>query len=533
MRDFQRSPFFRDVTVIERGYKMDRHIRALKKKLTSNSDSYEVMDALEDLQGDWSWSLSGEPASYWRARLLSEQAPLVLQAMNSFSKLGPLCLLIESELTQVVRETPHWFVKCQGLKLLGKIRKRLGEGQDAILEALADSHWKVRGQAAKSLRKGLKTDRVVAALKSACQDDDPYPRKHALKTLSQLSPNESVPFLQNCLSDPDQSVVLAAVRGFRRTQAVLSKSNRDVFLEILEKIAINHDFNDFLTPVTKLLSRDVSSLSVELASKLIQHDDVRRSLALKIFSEKGSDSHVQMIVTALECEYDTDTTLEGIRTLAKISSDFSELIFEIDFTNWYSPTEVITEVGRLLNDSSRLIKALFASEDECAQGLGVQLARTTVSDPSKHIKNLLEILERRDSGEELRGEIIEFLGYCESSQDEAIDALIRFIEENQDEWLVTEGAMALALFGRQAFRGLSSLRERLAYGLRDKWEEDSLRICAQAFLRIGGNKETIMRLREARRQELEYLASIKEKRGPQKKKRAVAKKKRAVAKRKS
>ena len=477
---------------------MDRALKLLKKTLPLSPDRYEILDAVEDLQRERTWTLRGQSGAFWSDELLSGQESRVRSAIKALKALGPLCVVVESELASALGHSLSWSTRCQILGLLAKLGPGLENSRGAIIEALGDSHWKVRGKAAKALRQSRRTDDAVKALRALCGDEDPYARKHALKSLHRLAPEESESLLFQRLHDPETEVLKVVVKELRTSSRPLSEGEVKRLLEILDLGLGNYDHEDLVQPTIEILRREAASFTVKQGHKFLKGDDAKVSLALSILELHGSQDDVPKIAKALAGVYRGSIVREGLRLLHRLCDDFSEFVSEIDFTDWCESLKAIEVVGSLLDDGSGLIRDMLQSDREDVQGLGLHLWKTCAADHEDELETVLGLL--KDDHCDLDSEIFEILGELLSDNDRAMTAMLERLESEESEWEFAQCAQALSHSGRRAFRGHSILKESIAKGLANDWDEDELQMCIEAFLRIGGTQESVDRLRQAQKE---------------------------------
>lgn len=478
---------------------MDRSLKLLKKKLPVSPDRYEILDAVEDLQREKTWRLRGQSGAFWRDELLSGQESRVRSAVKALKTLGPLCVIVESELASALGQPLSWSTRCQILGLLAKLGPSLEGSRGAIIEALGDPHWKVRGKAAKALRQSRRTDEAVEALRGLCSDEDPYARKHALKSLHRLAPEDSEALLFQRLHDPEIEVLKVLVKELRTSSRPLSEGEVTRLLEILDMGLGNYDHEDLVQPSVEILRREAASFTLKQGHKLLKGDDAKVSLALSILEVHGSKDDLPKIAKALAGVYRGSIVRQGLRLMHQLCDDFSDFVSEIDFTEWCESVEAIEVVGSLLDDNSGLIRDMLQSDREDVQGLGLHLWKTCAADHEDELETVLELL--KDDHCDLDSEIFEILGELLSDNDRAMNALLERLETEESEWEFAQCAQALSHSGRRAFRGHSILKESIAKGLANDWDEDELQMCIEAFLRIGGTQESVDRMRQAQKEE--------------------------------
>lgn len=490
---------------------MDRALKILKKKLPLSPDRYEILDSVEDLQREKTWTLRGESGAFWSDELRSGQESRVRSALKALKALGPLCLVVESELANALGHSLSWSTRCKILKRLAQLGPSLEVSRGSIIEALGDPHWKVRGKAAKALRQSRRTDDAVEALRALCDDDDPYTRKHALKSLHRMAPDEGEALLIKSLHDPETSVLKVVVKELRGAKSSLSEGDVKRLLEILDIGLENYEHEDLVQATVELLRREAASFTVAQGRKFLKGDEIKVALGISILELHGGEDDAPKIAKALSGVYEGSTLREGLRLLHRLCSDFSEFVSEIDFTEWYESLEAIEIVGQLLDDSSGLIRDMLQSDREDVQGLGLHLWRTCAANHEDELETVLGLL--KDDACDLDSEIFEILGDLLSDNDRVIDALLERLETEDSEWEFAQCAQALSHSGRRAFRGHGLLKESIAKGMANNWDEDELQMCIEAYLHIGGTRESVERLRQAQR-EKEAAQRSRKKRNP-------------------
>lgn len=103
------------------------------------------------------------------------------------------------------------------------------EGALSLLEALADPHWKVRGNAACNLpAMGHKAEIALSQLAAALRDETPYVRGCAVRALGELAPRagEFASEVEPLLEDEDGLVRSRARQALRRLRAGLEPGDR-------------------------------------------------------------------------------------------------------------------------------------------------------------------------------------------------------------------------------------------------------------------------------------------------------------------
>ena len=109
---------------------------------------------------------------------------------------------VGSPLMQALHDS-HWQVRAEAAASLGRLR--IANALQALINATRDEFWQVREKAVDALGQ-LRDPKAVEAVGACTSDDNSNLRKAAVSALGEIADRAAKPYLQRVLDDPDPDV---------------------------------------------------------------------------------------------------------------------------------------------------------------------------------------------------------------------------------------------------------------------------------------------------------------------------------------